>query len=130
MEQFIEVNDWDRFQHYKRRDPIWIKNYTRLLHDDAYLGLTAQQRGVLHSLWILYAASNRNIPVNTAKLSRKLGVRVTKRTLDALSNAGFIHFRASTVLDQRQSRDIKSFSEVNHPRQVLQLLKTGSEGGA
>lgn len=130
-ETYIVIPRWDEFQHYKGREPKWIKCYTRLLHDDAYLGLTANQRAVLHGLWMLYAKSGRNITENTSKLSRKLGLRVTKRTLDALSRAGFIHFSASTPLAQiREEENIKSFSNITTPAQVLQLLKTGYEESA
>ena len=125
---WIVVPKWDDFQHYKHRDPRWIKCYTRLLADDDYLGLTAPQRGVLHGLWMLYAKSGRKVSVNTAKLSRKLGVRVTKHTLQALNDAGFIEFRASSVLAQsREEKSIKSFSNISNPRELLTLLKTGTE---
>ena len=130
-EQFyIVIPRWDEFQHYKGREPKWIKVYTRLLHDDAYLELSGTQRAVLHGLWILYAESGRKLPVNTSKLSRKLSLRVTKRTLESLNHAGFIEFRASTLLAQtREEENIKTFTGISNPRQVLHLLKTGSVEG-
>ena len=129
-EQFyIIIPRWKDFQHYKHRDPSWIKCYTRLLDDDDYLGLTATQRAVLHSLWMMYAKSGRKLPVNTSKLSRKCGLRVTKRTLEALNHAGFIRFGASTMLDQSREEEIrKDFRNVTNPRQALQLLKSGTNG--
>lgn len=129
-EQFyITIVRWEDFQHYKGREPKWIKNYTRLLHDDDYLGLTATQRSVLHGLWMLYAKSGRKLPVNTSKLSRKLSLRVTKRTLEALNHAGFIQFTASTLLAQTREEEIrKDFRNVTNPRQALQLLKNGTDG--
>lgn len=129
-EQFyITIPRWDDFQHYKGREPKWIKCYTRLLHDDDYLGLTGPQRAVLHSLWMLYAESGRKLPVNTSKLSRKIGLRVTKRTLEALNHAGFITFVASSLLAQSREEEIrKDFRNVTNPRQALQLLKSGTNG--
>lgn len=97
---YISVRDWRRFQHYDpaKRTPPWIKNYTELLHDHAYLGLTQTQRAVLHGLWLEYASSGCKVPESTASLSRRLGLRVTKRTLEALNHAGFIDFVASAAL--------------------------------
>jgi hypothetical protein len=70
-----------------------------LLHDDAYLKLTLHQRGVLHGLWLEYAAAGRQLPDSTATVSRRLGERVTRGTLDALSNAGFIAYCSRPDLD-------------------------------
>jgi len=98
---WIVIPRWDGedgFQHYKDREPIWIKNYTRLLSSDSYLGLTFVQRGVLHGLWLEYARSNRQIRDSTLSVSRRLGERVTSATLDALNHAGFVAFSASKPL--------------------------------
>jgi hypothetical protein len=80
---------------------VWVKNYTRLLHDPAYLGLTFHQRGVLHGLWMEYATSNRQIPDSTLTISRRLGERVTRATLDSLARAGLLAFSASRPLAPR-----------------------------
>lgn len=101
MPEWIVIEDWDRFQHYRDRVPIWIKNYVELMADDAYLGLTGHQRGVLHGLWLEYAKSRRELLHNTSTISSRLGLRVTKRTLQALNDAGFITFSASKPLASR-----------------------------
>lgn len=104
-ERWIVVIGWERFQHYQggpRADrPPWIKTYVALLHDDAYLRLTLHQRGVLHGLWLEYATARRQLPDSTATISRRLGERVTRATLDALNHAGFITFSASKPLAAR-----------------------------
>jgi hypothetical protein len=128
-EQWIIVKHWGDFQHYKDRDPTWIKNYTRLLHDDAYLDLTLHQRGVLHGIWLSYAAADgqlrgsmatggRQGRDSTARLSRQLGERVTTATLEALNHAGFIGFSASKpprlsaslekLREEKEKKDLKA----------------------
>jgi replicative DNA helicase len=116
---YIEIPRWDDFQHTdatkRGRDPIWIKTYTRLLSDDAYLALTPVQRAVLHGLWLDYARSGRKVPENTSKLSRRLGLRVTKRTLEALEQAGFLQLCQDTVTPlsilEEKREDLKPKSE-------------------
>lgn len=103
-ERYIVMHDWERFQHYKDRSPKWIKNYTELLHDEAYRSLSGQCRAVLHGLWLEYASSRCQLLVNTSSLSSRLGLRVTMKQLDSLSHAGFITFSASTPLAQRYPR--------------------------
>ena len=109
--RWIVIPRWEEFQHYSKRNPPWIKTYTRLLHDDAYAGLTFHQRGVLHGLWLLYARNDRQIRDNTLTLTRQLGHRVMRRDLDALNHAGFILFRASSVLAQRQRAETETETE-------------------
>lgn len=104
QERWIVIPRWDGhdgFQHYRNRDPIWIKNYRQLLSDEAYIGLSFVQRGILHGLWLEYAASNRQLRDSTVTLTRRLGQRVTRASLDALNHAGFIHYSASKPLAPR-----------------------------
>lgn len=98
MSGWIVIPRWEEFQH---RDadrvavPTWIKTFTRLLSDQAYLDLTAAQRAVLHGIWLEYARTRRELPVSTTSLSRRLNLRVTQKTLDSLNHAGFIDISAS-----------------------------------
>jgi hypothetical protein len=89
-ERWIIIPGWDTFQHYKDKDPGWIKAYTSLLHKDEYLRLTGHQRGVLHGLWLAYASAHCQLRLDTASLTRQLALRVSSATLEALTNAGFI----------------------------------------
>jgi len=101
---YIWIPNWDGpdgFQHYRDRDPVWIKNYTRLLSKDEYLKLSSRRRGILHGVWLLYANSNRTLAGDTRSLSRRLSVRVLNSDLEALSEAGFLEVVASDVLAQR-----------------------------
>ncbi len=101
---------WDEFQH---RDmarstvPPWIKNLTRLLSDEAYLGLTPNRRALLHGLWLEYARTRRQLPGNTASLSRRLAMKVTSRDLEALNHAGFLTFSASKPASRLASLEVE-----------------------
>lgn len=103
-DRWIWIPHWDGpegFQHYKGRDPIWIKNYTRLLSKSEYMDLTLPQRGLLHGIWLAYAVSSRKLPGNTLVLSRRLGCQVKQRSLQSLAEAGFIQFLDSNTLATR-----------------------------
>src|SRR6266498_1046942 len=103
-QQWIHVRNWRDFQHYKERDPTWIKVYARLMHDDNYLSLTGHQRAVLLGLWLEYASSDGQLLLNTRSLSSRLQLRVSSRQLEALNHAGFIRFSASRPLALRYQR--------------------------
>jgi hypothetical protein len=127
-ERWIEVPRWDEFQHYTKRDPIWIKNYTRLLRDDAYADLSYAQRGVLHTVWMLYAVHDGVLSeraVTRAGSSQYNDSRYVRRHLEALNHAGFIRFLASKSL---ASRDRTRERENPTPREGEQ--KTGAAARA
>lgn len=99
--RWIVIRNWDRFQHYKDRQPPWIKNYTELLHDPAYLELPPGTRSLLHGLWLVYASSRARVPLDTRWITRQLNLRCTMQQLESLNHAGFIEFSASTALADR-----------------------------
>ncbi len=103
-ERWIVIPRWhaaDGFQHYKDRDPTWIKNYRYLLSDDDYLSLTAGERAILHGLWLVYASSDGQVRFEPSSLTRRLNLRVRSRHLEALNHAGFIQIVASKPLALR-----------------------------
>lgn len=121
--RFIVVPGWEDFQHYRDRDPVWIKTYTRLLSDDAYLTLSAHQRAVLHGVWLMYARSGAHLRLTTRSLSQQLNLRVMTRDLEALNQAGFLEFSLAPRSDharpdKRREEPPKSPAGVleQHPR--------------
>ena len=110
-ELWIEVVNWGKFQHYKDRNPNWIKNYTELLHDPNYLELSAGERAILHGLWLEYALSHARVRLSTRSIQARLNLRVTKQQLERLNHAGFIRFVASKPLALRAwSREVEKRS--------------------
>jgi len=103
-DDYIWIYRWQDFQHYRPerdRAPAWIKDYTKQLDDERYLELSAFQRGVLHDLRIAFARTFGRLSTDTRQLSDRLGLRLTRVTLDALSDAGFIEFCSRATLERR-----------------------------
>lgn len=95
---WIVVKNWQRFQHYRDRDPLWIKNYTDLLKNDDYLALSMASRGLLHVIWLAYAAKSCHVRVKD--VSRLCHRSASYYQLIALNHAGFIEFTASEPIAQ------------------------------
>lgn len=122
-DRWIVIPRWDDFQHYKDRDPVWIKTFTRQMRDDAYLQLTLSQRGLLHDIRLLYAESNGVL--TERRLRHRVGTnkattRHLRRHLETLETLGWIAFDASEPLPKRQSKRHKGLSE---PVENLRTLK-------
>jgi hypothetical protein len=97
---WISVRNWRKFQHYdpEKRQPPWIKVYTELMSDPAWLDLSGNDRSVLCCLWLEYASSRCRLRADTRSLTRQLNLRVTTATLERLNHAGYIDIVASAVL--------------------------------
>ena len=67
---FFRVTNWDQYQHYKDRDPTWIKLYARLLDDYEFATLpdnssdTACFRLFTEQGLSRYASSSHNITLS------------------------------------------------------------------
>jgi hypothetical protein len=94
-QRWVVIPNWGKFQHYRDRNPPWVKVYTELLNDPDWLALPPGTRSLLVQLWLVYASSRGRVPLDTRSLSRRLNQRVTIEQLESLSHAGFLHFSAS-----------------------------------
>src|SRR5215831_1543053 len=108
-ERWIIVPNWDRFQHYKDRNPNWIKVYNELLHDDDWLTLTDAQRGFLLTVWLEFASAHGQLKASRIP-SRMRPVDVA-RTLERLNHAGWIQLVASKPLAIARSREVEKSRE-------------------
>lgn len=116
VERWIVIDRWDDFQHpdvLRSGVPPWIKTYTGLLAKDEFLDLSHHLRGVLLGLWLEYARARRQLRGSTSALSRRLGQRVTTRDLEALNDAGWLHFVASKPASKDASRPASLEVEVD-----------------
>ncbi len=106
---WILVLKWDELQHYKNRNPPWIKNYLNLLDKDEYMELSPGSRALLHGLWLLVARRAGDsphssfidppcFPADTLRLSRALSMKVSSHHIASLVHAGFIEVSASKPL--------------------------------
>jgi hypothetical protein len=88
--RFIKITNWDKLQHYKKRNPPWIKLHTYLLDDEEFECLQDDSKLLLICLYLFAARKgNGEIPDNPAYLQRKLPVN-KKVKLQPLIDAGFI----------------------------------------
>lgn len=139
---WISVVGWRKFQHYdpEKRVPPWIKNHTDLMANDEYLALTEHRALMLHRLWLEYASSRCELADDTLRLSRRLGMKVTRRDLESLNHAGFIDIVASKALAEgyhgasarAHATEVEGEEENPHPNlnRELHIVTNGAGAGA
>jgi hypothetical protein len=86
---FIEVANHEKFQHYKNRNPPWIKLHSSTLDDYAFARLPDAQKWHLVGLWILASKTSNAIPVDPEWIAQRLGL-TEPLNLETLMRAGFI----------------------------------------
>lgn len=133
-ELWIRVLRWKEHQHYKDRDPRWIKNHTQLLENDDYLTLSPRTRSLLHGTWILYASASRTLRADTRRLSSALNQQVRHSDLELLEDAGFIVLLASKELAKSEHDDtdalVLAHSQEERREELSPTLVEGSSSSS
>lgn len=87
--QFLVVKNWGEFQHYKDRNPPWIKLHRALLDDYEFSRLQDASKAHLMLIWLFSAGNDGQIPNDPKFLQAKLGLD-KQPDLQALVNSGFL----------------------------------------
>lgn len=87
--KLLRVKNWERFQHYKRRSPPWIKLHRELLNDFAFQSLNDASRSHLMLIWVLAAGTDGTVPANAKFIAARIGAS-SAIDLDALTGSGLL----------------------------------------
>lgn len=87
--KYFGVRNWQKFQHYKERNPVWVKAYVELLDNPEFLALPDAAKGQLFALWLLAAKRSNRIPGDATALRVLLGA-TGKLYLAELQSGGWI----------------------------------------
>ena len=77
----IEIPNWADLQHYRDRDPTWIKLYRRLLHKREWRELSGDAAKLLIDLWMLAAESEELGKIDHDSDSLAWCLRVASKSL-------------------------------------------------
>ena len=69
---YISVTNWDKYQHYRDRKPVWIKLYTSLIDNYEYQQLSNQDKLLFLEVLIVSARTSNRIPNDQKYLKRTL----------------------------------------------------------
>jgi hypothetical protein len=72
--RYLKVKGWEEFQHYKHRNPPWIKLHRALLDDYEFSRLQDASKAHLMLIWLFASQKNGLIPDDPAFLKRKIGL--------------------------------------------------------
>ena len=84
------IKNWSRFQHFKDRDPIWIKLYRSILTDPDVMSLTPEAFRTLVLLWLVAARGNGALPDLDSIRFHLRDATFDERDLAFLAEKGFL----------------------------------------
>ena len=89
MDRYISIINWEKYQHYKDRNPPWIKLYHSLLDNYEYSCLQDDSKLLLLSFYMLASRKNNKIPYDLEWIKSKLMLSHDVN-IDDLVTYGFI----------------------------------------
>ena len=94
----MRIKNWEEYQHYKDRDPKWIKLYRRLLDDLEWHKLDPIAAKILIMLWLIASETEGELP-DTQNIAFRL--RLPEKTIEsAISKLNHYLVRDDTDLVQ------------------------------
>ena len=89
--KWLHVKNWEQYQHYKNRNPPWIKLHTKILNDRDFTSLSCDSRGLLMQLWILASENEGNVPHDLDELQFRLrDESISEKDILSLIKQGFL----------------------------------------
>jgi len=90
--QYIKIAKWSAFQHYKKRNPPWIKLYAWILDNDEFDCMQDASKLLYFCLLLFASRRDNKIKHDFKWLQKKLPIdtNITQKTLQPLIDSGFI----------------------------------------
>jgi len=126
---YFEVTDYLKFQHYKDRNPPWIKFYNTVL-DDYELGcLPDASKAHLFAIFLLASRSDNKIPYDAGWVAGKINA-TDPVDLDLLLEAGYIQRKPAENLEIQgmEQHASKALAELEHDACLETETETETEG--
>lgn len=114
MAQFLVVKNFERFQHYKDRNPPWIKFHYATLSDYEVTSLSDAAQGQLFKFWLLASRYDNLIPYDLKWLKREIKANGPLQLKELLASGllAISEQGASAPLDLTRSREEEERTET------------------
>ena len=89
MSEYLSIPKWDEFQHYKDRNPPWIKLHNQLLENYEFECLPDASKAHLLCIWMFASRTNNKLRNDSKWIGRKIGAN-SKVDIDLLIESGFL----------------------------------------
>jgi hypothetical protein len=109
---FINMRGWEKHQHYKDRNPPWVKLHKDLLYDYDFGGLKTASKAHVMLMWVLASQMDNKIPGDAEWIASRIGCVGDKINLKELILHGFINDDSNMLADCKQSATTETETET------------------
>lgn len=102
MTNYLRVKNWEEFQHYRDRNPPWIKLHRDLLRDYEFQCLQDASKLHLMLIWLLASQMDNKIPADEDFIKNQIGVK-GKLYLKELINKGYLIDDSGALAERKQA---------------------------
>jgi hypothetical protein len=106
MSAHYRIVEWDRYQHYKDRDPPWIKLHRDLLTSQTWVTLADSSRVLAVACMLIAAGTDNRIPANAAYLKRRAYLN-KEPDFSPLVACGFVEY-----INDNENKDVADASNT------------------
>lgn len=125
-EQFIRIVNWAKFQHYRDRNPPWIKLHRELLTSRTWVSVDDASRVLAIACMLVASATDNKIPMDPNYL-RRIAYLNSEPDFSQLFNVGFVElFEASTSASKSPADASKTLAAAR-PEAEAEGKKEGEE---
>ena len=111
----LTFKNYKKYQHYKNRNPPWIKLHRKLLGDMEFMSLSYASRGLLMLLWALAAEFDGQIEATEGQIGFWLhDTNFSIEKIKPLISTGFVILQASDSILQADDNKKCSESETDN----------------
>lgn len=112
--EYLRIANWEKYQHYKKRNPRWVKLYIDTFNRPNWISLDDKSKFLLLICLGIGAICDGKIP-KCAKTLQKISNLRRKPDLKPLIDIGFLIPDASTMLYREENNKNKSREEDKKP---------------
>lgn len=129
---WFEVKNWDRFQHYTKRRPPWIKLYARSLpEDEAFKQYTDSAKALYFYVLTTAAKFDGYLPADPRYLENHLGLNGQQDYFELVNQGALIPCDSSRDRTDHLFEDSQSLEAATAEyRRADQMLESGFAGVA
>lgn len=109
----LRVRNWEKFQHYHKRNPPWIRLYNEILDNYDFSRLPDASKWHAVGIWLLASRFDNRIPDDPKWIGQRINA-TSNVDVDALISAGFIeHYddASDTLAPRTQSATLEGEGE-------------------
>jgi hypothetical protein len=120
----MHVKNWSKFQHYKHRDPPWIRLYRGLLNDVEWHNLDGGSAKALVMIWLIASESDGELPpVRDLAFRLRITEKQCASVLDTLSH-WLVHDASAMLAECEQLATPETETETETETESLSRAET------